>query len=81
MKIRQLACKLTCDRDSSSEMCSLNSEHVLFSCMAICKVLLKGYCTEEWLREQSDASVLILSVLPRSTVLQRVRPFHFLFAR
>lgn len=48
--------------------------------MAICKLLLKGYCTEEWLREQPDASVLILSVLLRGTVLQPVWLFLFLVA-
>lgn len=80
MKIRQLACKLTCDCDNLSEMCRLNSEHALFSCMAICKLLLKGCCTEEGLREQYDTSVLILSVLPRNTVLQHVWLFLSLFA-
>lgn len=77
MEICQLACKLTCDCDSSSEMYRLNC---FVFCMAICKLLLKGYCTEEWLREQSDASVLILSVLLRGTVLQPVWLFLFLVA-
>ena len=68
---------ITFDHDSSSETCSLNLEHVLFSCMTICEVLLKGYCTEMWLWERSSASVLILSELPRSAVLWCVWLFLF----